>query len=151
MRKSILLSALTLVLVSSLIALAYATDWIPSQSPAGAISPGTEVTLTGNVPAEYTVSQVQFLWFKPTDYVNPVKDETDNSAPFESKNVLNDEGTWKVRLIYTVEDGPDPVEEVTVMVRIRSVIPELPLIGTAGASIAMLLGFTYKIKRKTKK
>jgi hypothetical protein len=33
---------------------------------------------------------------------------------------------------------------------INNAVPEIPIIGTVGASIAMLFGFAYRIKRKTK-
>jgi hypothetical protein len=43
------------------------------------------------------------------------------------------------------------VEKVARRATSFNVIPEIPIIGTAGAGIAMVAGFTYKIKRKPQK
>ena len=45
----------------------------------------------------------------------------------------------------------DVFEKVARRATSFNVIPEIPIIGTAGASIAMIAGFTYKMKRKPQK
>lgn len=156
MRKSIILSVLALALVFSFVAVAYApSNYSVTSNYHGIDVPaGASVVVTAST-TDATVYQVTFLWKNPggntvwTDVVpiNPDGTATSTHAPDEI-------GDWGVQALFQSPDGTTKqgVEEV-IAIRATSfnVVPEVPLIGTAGASIAMLAGLTYKMKRKPQK
>jgi hypothetical protein len=124
---------------------------------------GSEVVVTA-LTTDPAVAQVVLLWenpggqilWKDTVDVAPNGD-TYNGDPVYSASaahVPEDIGDWGVHALFIDDDG-QTIWDIENIVAIRStsfnVIPEIPLIGTAGASIAMLLGFTYKMKKKPQK
>jgi hypothetical protein len=181
MRKNIPLFVLTLVLACGLAAVAYAssppitlTDGyeIITNYQGVDIPPGTPVTATA-MTIDPSVTQVTFLWKNPgggtvfTDVVTVFTNGTlgsghVNGTPYtdvlvrfaEATQTPNAIGDWGVQALFQDSSGKtiEGVENV-VAIRARSfnVIPELPIIGTLGASIAMLAGFAYKMKRKPQK
>jgi hypothetical protein len=62
-------------------------------------------------------------------------------------------GKWGVQAFFQGEGGNNRAGlEMVIEIRATSfgVIPEIPLIGTAGVAIAMMLGIAYKTRRKTR-
>jgi hypothetical protein len=134
---------------------------------------GTPVTATA-MSVDPKVMQVTFLWKDPaggtvfTDVVHPVYTNgtlgsgnvkgtpyTDVPVRFaEATNSPNAIGDWGVQALFQDSLGKtiEGVENV-VSVRARSfnVIPEVPILGTLGVSIAMLAGFAYTMKPKPQK
>jgi hypothetical protein len=181
MRKSNLYLVLAIALACSLTAVAFAssppitlTDGyeIITNYQGVDISPGTPVTATA-MTIDPSVTQVTFLWKNPgggtvyTDVVlvytngtlgsGKVKGTPYTDVPVRFANATqtpNAIGDWGVQALFQ-DSGGQTIEgiENVVAVRARSfnVIPELPIIGTLGAAIAMLAGFTYKMKRKPQK
>ena len=181
MRKVIILSVLALALTFTLVALAYASSppitlndgyEIITNYQGVDIPPGTPVTATA-MTINPSVTQVTFLWKNPgnatmfTDVVpvytngtlgsGKVKGTPYTNVPVsfaEATQIPNAIGDWGVQALFQ-DSGGQTIEGVTNVVAIRArsfnVIPEIPIIGTLGASIAMLLGFTYRMKRKPQK
>jgi hypothetical protein len=129
---------------------------------------GSEVVVTA-MTNDTTVYQVTFKWKNPGDqlvWTDVVPVSTDGITIDDGNHVYyaayyassthnpEDIGGWGVKALFQGPDGTTK-EGVDFVVNIKAtsfnVIPEVPIIGTAGASLAMLLGFTYKIKRKPKK
>lgn len=112
---------------------------------------------------DFTVSQVTFIWRnaagkeKWTDVVTVYTDTTFNGynvrkfvAPTHAPDSIGD---WGVQAVFQGPDGREVANlEDVLAIRATSfnVIPEIPLIGTAGATLAMFAGLTYKLKRKNK-
>jgi hypothetical protein len=156
MRKFLLFSLLTVAIVFGALAIVnappvYNYDVISNyhgvDTPLGA---NVVVTATTDDP---TITQVTFLWkngakeIKFTDVV-PI-----SGGSAQSSNQPDSIGDWGVQAFFQGPDGTTKEGiELTVQIRATSfnVIPEIPIVGTAGASIAMLFGFACKIKRKRK-
>lgn len=115
---------------------------------------GTTVTVTAttNDPRAYSV---MFIWVSPshefsTGYVPIV------GGSASSSHVLDEEGVWYVKAIFFDSIGGEcfrivyPVALRCIKI-IVNVIPEIPVIGTAGASIAMAAGLAYRMRRSSKK
>jgi hypothetical protein len=181
MRKRSLLFVLAFVSACGLVTLAYASSppitladgyEIITNYQGVDIPPGTPVTATA-MTIDPSVTQVTFLWKNPgggtvfTDVVPVYTNGTLGSGnvkgtPYtdvpvrfaDATQTPNAIGDWGVQALFQ-DSGGQEIEDVENVVAIRArsfnVIPELPLIGTLGASIAMLAGFTYKMKRKPQK
>ena len=107
-----------------------------------------------------TVYQVTFIWhdganivqFGPEAVASSGTDADGNfvfNAPVHAPDTIGD---WGVQALFQGPDGKTK-EGITYVVATRAtsfnVVPELPLIGTAGASVAMVLGLAlFKAKRK---
>jgi hypothetical protein len=172
LRKSILLSALMLLFLSSCIAMVYATTSWGSLSSGYAVTSnyhgidvpsGADVVVTA-MTTDAKVDHVIFVWKNPVDQivwmdiesVEPNGTKYDGKLVYYATSAHKPEalGDWGVQAIFVDLDGIYRcILKLFVSRRATSfnVVPEVPIIGTAGASIAMLLGFTYKIKRKPKK
>ena len=181
MRKSIFFYALAIALVCGLVTVAYAannpivlqdgyeitTNWHGSDVP-----PGTEVVATA-MTINPEVTQVTFLWKNPAgqiafqETVAVFQNGTTGSGQVKgtqyedvavsfaiSEYTPQALGDWAVQALFQDSSG-DTCQTMSWVLGIRAtsfnVIPEIPLLGTAGAAIAMIAGFTYKIKRKPQK
>jgi hypothetical protein len=172
MRKIILFPVIAMALVLSLATVVYAapsinltdgyeiiTNWHGVDVP-----PGTEVIATA-MTTDASVTHVTFLWKNPsniTNYIDPDVPVYTTGTMWDGKLIYyanstytpTDLGDWGVQALF--QDSIDrTIQDVTNVVAIRArsfnVIPEIPIIGTVGASIAMLLGLAYKTKRKPQK
>jgi hypothetical protein len=164
MRKSIVLPVLIVSLValfSSFAAVANATwPWpsytyqLSSSHPGPYVPLGTTVTVTATTtdPKAYSV---MFIWVSPShDYSTGIIPISGGSA--SSSHTLDEEGEWCVHAIFFDSIGCEcfrivyPVAWRCIKLFVN-VVPEIPVVGTAGASIVMALGLAYKMKRKSPK
>jgi hypothetical protein len=170
--KSILLSTLMLLFLSSCIAMVYATTSWGSLSSGYAVTSnyhgidapsGATVVVTA-MTTDAKVDHVIFVWKNPAGQIiwADIQSVSSNGTEYDGKLVYyaismhepEALGDWGVQAIFVDLNGIFRCHlRLFVARRATSfnVIPEVPIIGTAGASLAMLLGFTYKIKRKPKK
>jgi hypothetical protein len=169
MRKTtLLLCALTLLLVSSGAMMAHAysnegslsqgyyvtTNWHGINVPTGAA-----VTATAQTTNHY-VDKVTFTWKNPTsqtiwtDTVPVHPDGTYNGKTVysaSSTHTPTEHGNWTVEAKFQDEHNSiifTWTETVAIKTTQFFVVPEIPIIGTAGASIAMFAGLAIKMKRK---
>lgn len=170
MRKVILLSVLVFALVFSLATVVSGSILesgyaVTSNYDGIDVPSGAEVVVTAMTTDE-KVDHVLFVWKNPAGqiiWVDIAKVETDGTTYEENGEVIyyaysthkpEAIGDWGVTAFFVDLDGLFRCEIKLIVARRATsfnVIPEIPVIGTAGASIAMLLGFTYKIKRKPQK
>jgi hypothetical protein len=170
LRKSIPLLLLTFVLVLSSATIVYAPEQTLSTGYAVTsnwhgidVPSGAEVVVTA-MTTDPKVDHVIFVWKNPADQkvwvdiesVEPNGTEYNGKPVYYAHSAHQPEalGDWGVQAIFVDLNGICRCHlRLFVARRATSfnVIPEVPIIGTAGASLAMLLGFTYKIKRKPKK
>lgn len=157
MGKRILLPVILVALISSLIAVANASGYtyeLFGNYPGPDIPLGATVTVTAktNDPKAYTVL---FAWLNPAEQSELVEGKTvssDGTFSFATSTLTLDKiGDWDVYAVFFDKFG-NQCFSVIIPVRIRhisfNVIPEVPVIGTAGASIAMVLGLAVRRKRK---
>lgn len=172
LRKSILLSTLLLLFLSSCIAMVYATTSWGSLSSGYAVTSnyhgkdvpsGADVVVTA-MTTDAKVDHVIFVWTNPAgqivwadiDSVESNGPEYDGKLVYYANSTHKPEalGDWGVKAIFVDLNGIFRCHlKLFVARRATSfnVIPEIPIIGTAGASIAMIAGLTYKMKRKPQK
>jgi hypothetical protein len=157
MRKSLLISAAIVLFIASYIALANATSNYTVTSNYHGIDtpPGTTITVT----AATTDTSVETVMFRWRDASGTLQLEEVVSVSKESASMLTAEdfyapdsiGDWGVQALFIGADGKTK-QQVDDVIAIRAtslnVIPEIPIIGTIGASITMVAGLTYEIKRK---
>jgi phosphotransferase system HPr-like phosphotransfer protein len=175
-RKLALLSVLAMLFISSYVMLAYATDNEGSLKSGYAVTsnyhginvpPNTAVTVTA-MTTDRCVDVVKFIWKNPAGQVmfEEIKKVYSNGTTF------NDNG--RIKLVYFANSTftPDAMGDWGVQAKFIdvngfcwccctkqihrratsfNVIPEVPVIGTVGASAAMFAGLGYKIKRKRQK
>jgi hypothetical protein len=166
-RNSILLSVLVFSLVCSFAATVYAAT--PSLASGYAVTsnyqgqdvpPGASVIVTA-MTTDHRVDKVIFIW----------KDPSGHTAWTDTVSVFHNGTTYNgIEIYYAISTHTPSVLgdwgvqakfinvvgfcwwtfDCKVACRATSfnVIPEVPIIGTAGASIAMVLGLAYKMKRK---
>lgn len=162
MRKRIVLPVLIIslaALFSSFAAVANAT-WpsytyqLTSSHPGPFVPLGTTVTVTAttNDPRAYSV---WFIWVSPShEFSSGYVLISGGSA--SSSHTLDEEGEWHVKAVFFDSFGCEcfrfvyPVAWRCIKI-VVNVIPEIPVVGTAGASIVMVLGLAYKMKRKSPK
>lgn len=135
---------------------AVTSDWHGKDVP-----PGTTVTVTA-MTTDDTITQVTFLWKDPEG--NLMFEVVDNTATsdgefegktiftFSSAEVVSIRGDWGVQALFQGADGKtkEGIDEV-VSTKATSffVVPDLPLIGTLGATMAGLLGLgLFAVRRK---
>ena len=160
MRKSILVPIVLIALLSSLVAVANASSYtyeLTSNYPGPDIPLGATVTVTAktNDPNAY---KVLFTWLNPAEQPKLIETKTaisDGSFSVATSTLtLNQIGDWDVYAVFFDKFG-NRCFSIIIPVKIRhlsfNVIPEIPVIGTAGASIAMVLGLSFKMKRKSYK
>ena len=160
MRKRVIISIVLIVLISSLVAIANASSYtyeLTSNYPGPDIPLGATVTVTAktNDPNAY---KVLFTWLNPAEQPKLIETKTaisDGSFSVATSTLtLNQIGDWDIYAVFLDKFG-NRCFSVIIPVRIRhisfNVIPEIPVIGTAGASIAMVLGLAFKMKQKPQK
>jgi hypothetical protein len=132
------------------------------------IPPGTPVTITAGT-LDHSITQVTFRWHFPngtaawTDTVVPVYSNgtqgTWNNGTVKDILYAQDTqiptvmGDWGVQAFFQDATGrtkSDVDDVVAIKATSFNVIPEIALIGTAGAAIAMLLGFGLFAKSRKK-
>jgi hypothetical protein len=127
------------------------TNWEGVDVPMGATVIATAKTNNSQV------DHIQFIWIDPNGHT--VKTET-KTVTFdgthykaESNYVPTILGLWTVKAKFLDQNGFLHCccdETVETKKTTFFVVPEIPLIGTAGASIAMFAGLAIKMKRKPK-
>ncbi len=169
MKKSILLlCALTLLIVTAAtmtvradlsegsLASGYyiTTNWHGIDVPTGA-----EVIATAKT-TDWRVDKVQFIWLDPSGYANWTDtvsvhpDGTYNGHTVYSAvatHVPEEVGDWTVKANFLDLNGYSLCCcDHTVARKATSffVVPEIPVIGTAGAAVAMFAGLAVKMRRK---
>ena len=122
---------------------------------------GTSVTSTANT-TNCDIDKVNFTWTDPSGQIVetqvPVTKYYKNGqyvySLAVSTRILDKIGDWCVKAEFIDMQGVG-CHKVDKVIACRTqyfqVIPEIPMIGTVGASAAMLSGFAFKLKRKTKK
>jgi hypothetical protein len=133
------------------------TNWHGIDVPLGA-----EVTATAKT-TDHDVDKVTFVWLDPEEHTNwtdtvPVQPDgtyhgkTVYSA--SSTHTPEEVGDWTVKALF-VDNHSHHLYSCSCKVPKRAtsffVIPEIPIIGTAGVSIAVLAGLAVKMKRKPQK
>jgi hypothetical protein len=170
--KIILLSTLTLLFISSFVMSAYAVNtegslpsgyYVTSNYHGINVPPGASVIVTA-MSTDWRVDKVTFIWKNPADQtvLTETKAVYTNGSEYNGKLIRyanstftpNAIGDWGVQAKFLdVRHFCICTWTTRLATRATSfnVIPEIPIIGTVGASIAMLAGFTYKMKRKPQK
>ena len=138
----------------------------------GDLQPGTNVVATA-MTIDPEVTQVTFLWKDPAgqiafqETVAVFQNGTTGSGQIKgtqyedvavsfavSEYTPQSLGDWGVQALFQDSSGKT-CQTISWVLAIRAtsfnVIPEIPILGTAGAATAMITGFTYKMKRKPKK
>ena len=173
MRKIVFYSTIAIALLSSLVMVAFAVppnEWhLNSDYDIRTNYQGIDVPFGAEVTAwaattNLEVYGVTFHWKNPagivvdSQYVDVASSaemdyDGDHVHVFESKYTPNYIGDGSVQVHFQGEGG-NVIHEVINVVAIRAasfnVIPEIPVIGTAGASMAMLIGLGYQLKRRNR-
>jgi len=164
---------MTIAMICSLVPLAYASyspdlgsGYTITSNYHSVVSPiGSEVVVTA-MTTDDAINKVQFVWKNPAGQV--IWDETvaifKNGTTYdangvlkvisyaESKHIPGGIGDWVVEATFVnPKDQGWPYRTEIVSQRIVNHVPEIPILGTAGASVLMLLGFMYTMKRKSRK
>lgn len=152
MRKMLLipLFVLALALTISLSSIVFASYNVTSNlTDPYNVQPGTNVVITAHTNENF--DDAKFTWKNQAGVV-----KLEETIPFTgtpktavSDLVVDDGGIWAVS-VYSNNGQLIGTFECTVRVGFN-VVPELPIIGTAGASIAMLSGLAYKMVKKNQK
>jgi len=175
LRKVIVLLAVFIFAASSTILLANAQ---PPEDQEGSLNSGYRVTSDWhgiNTPLgtevhvkAYTtdagVTQVTFIWRNAVEkevFGPDVVTTRSTDGEYKGKTVYVFEapvhapdtiGDWGVQAIFQGPTGQTVgnfEEKVAIKATSFNVIPEIPLLGTVGASIAMIAGLAFKLKRKS--
>lgn len=160
MRKSILVPIVLIALIGSLVAVANASGYtyeLSSNYPGPDIPLGATVTVTAKT-SDPNAYKVLFTWLNPANQPKLIEAPTvisDGSFSVATSTLtLNQIGDWDVYAVFLDKFG-NRCFSIIIPVKIRhisfNVIPEIPVIGTAGASIAMVLGLAFKMKQKHQK
>jgi hypothetical protein len=98
-----------------------------------------------------SIFQVTFLWKDAAENIMFTDVVPISGGSAQSTHQPDSIGDWGVQTFFQGPDGKTK-EGVELVIKTRAtsfnVIPEIPLIGTAGASIAMIGGLAFKLKRK---
>jgi hypothetical protein len=159
MRKSLLISVAIVLFMTGYIALANATSnyTVTSNFHGYEAPPGTTIIVTAST-SDTSVEEVMFRWRDASgtlqwENVVPISRESAVMLSAEDSYAPDSIGDWGVQALFIGADGKtkQQVEDV-IAIRATSlnVVPEIPVLGTIGASIAMVAGLTYEVKRKNK-
>ena len=160
MRKYVLLTSILLLAVLASVSIANATPsphytYTVTNNYHGIDTPlGATVVVTATTD-DPDVVNVVFLWKDATateqwrETVAVVFDGTNYVA--QSTGSPDSLGDWGVQALFVGSDG-QTIQEVENVVAIKAtsfnVVPEVPILGTAGIAGAMALGWVVKAKRK---
>ena len=156
--KSIVASILVVALICSFAAIAYAQNTICelTSNPPSPVPAGATVTVTAKTN-DQRATQFLFVWEDPTGQTKwqETVNVYQNGAFWyaDSTHTPDGQGRWTVKANLVISDG-GMFDALTKTIKVESTpfhIPETPLLGTAGAMIAMLLGLAFIAKRKPKK
>jgi len=155
MRKYLLISILAILCAFSTIAIVHAGvyDYNVTSNYHGIDAPlGANVVVTATT-TDPTITQVTFLWKNAASQIKFTDVVPISGGSAQSTHQPDSTGDWGVQTFFqgpggTTKEGV----ELTVAIRATSfnVVPEIPILGTAGASVGMLFGLTYVLKRKPK-
>jgi hypothetical protein len=126
------------------------------------VPPGTLVTATAGT-TDHDVKNVTFLWKYPNETVAyEINVQVwSNGSTYNGKTIYYAtssyrpyvEGDWGVQALFIGEGGTKKANQTDV-ISIRSssfnVIPDLPIVGTAGSVVTMLLGFSIFLRKRKK-
>jgi hypothetical protein len=159
LRRGILVGLLTLMLLLGIyIALANASNTY--QVVQVTMSKVNQVWTIRATTDDSNVKQVNFTWYYPYPDGGPVGSKVvKGNSPFIGTFIPDQAGYWFVTIDFQDENGKTIsstshlegiFEEgyLEVLGPPEQVVPEVPLVGTLGVTIAMLLGFGYYKKRK---
>jgi hypothetical protein len=168
---SILLSTIAFLLICSFAMSVYAITPYGSLASGYAVTsnyhgvdvpPGASVVVTA-MTTDYSVDKVTFIWKNPAGQVafKETKPVYTNGTRYNGKLIRyanstfapNTIGDWGVQAKFLDVHNFCRwtwTERVARRATSFNVIPEVPVLGTAGASIIMLLGVAYKTKRNKK-
>ena len=171
-RKSILISTVALLFLCSFVVAVSAVNPEGSLASGYAVTnnyhgidvpSGTSVTVTA-MTTDKSVDVVTFIWKNPAGQIvfTETKQVWTNGTTYNDKLVRYAQSTFEPNAIgdWGVQAKFLDVhrfciwtwtERVARRATSFNVIPEVPIIGTAGASVAMVLGFTYKTRKKPEK
>ena len=171
-RRSLVVVSMLFLLIGSYVTLVYATNNEGSLASGYAVTSnyhgvdvpfGAKVTVTA-MTTDSRVDKVLFTWKNPSGQVMFVESKPvyTNGTTFDGKLVKyadssftpNSIGDWGVQAkFYDLRSFLCWDSWVRLATRATSfnVIPEIPLLGTVGASAAMFSGLVYKMKRKSQK
>lgn len=153
MRKSCLVGLLVSLVVMSWIPLAFGLTYDVQQLTQSLKDAPWVFKATTDDP---TVTTVVFTWYYPG--VNGQvfsKQAIAGQFTFVASIIPDQFGEWYLTIDFLAGDGTpknayNHLETITEQGYIPPpVVPEIPLLGTVGAVVAMLLGFTFYAKRKT--
>ena len=158
MRRGILIVALTLILLSGIyFSLASAVDYnyeVKQITDSKINEPWTFQAITDDP----NVVQVTFHYWFPGNA--PGNSEVDTKVvtgtylnPFIATIIPDKEGVWEVHIDFQYTDGTTHgtvthYETITEFGPPPNVVPEVPILGTVGVAVAMLLGFAVYKRRK---
>jgi len=162
-------TVLTLVLLCLFIASVSANSWsainsgyaVTTDYQGKEVLPGTLVTATAGT-TDTDVTHVTFIWKYPNEtvaYIDPDVPVWFNGTEWKGKIIYYAQsqhipdviGDWGIQAFFIGEGGtPKAGIEDVIMIRATSfnVIPDLPIVGTAGALTAMLLGLGLFLKKR---
>lgn len=131
------------------------------------ILPGTPVTVTAGTLDSY-VTHITFRWHMPNDTArweitvpvapNGTTGQWNNGSTAliryaQSTQTPDVIGDWGVQAFFQDSTGRDRAD-LTNVIKIKAtsfnVVPEIPIVGTAGAAVAMLLGLGFFMTRRRK-
>jgi len=127
------------------------------------VPPGTLVTATAGT-TDANVQNVTFLWKYPNETIAYTKADVQvwsNGSTYDGKLIYYAKssytpdvlGDWGVQAFFIGNDGKTKagIDDV-IQIRATSfnVIPDLPVVGTAGAITAMILGLGFFLHKKKK-
>ncbi len=155
MRKCLLLSVSIMFMVLALAATAKANGYnydVTNNYHGIDVPYGATVVVTATTD-DPGITQVTFLWKDAAKNVRFTDVVSVSGESAQSSHQPDSLGDWGVQTFFQGPDGTTK-EGIDLTVKIRAtsfnVVPEIPILGTAGASTAMILGLAYKLKRKPK-
>lgn len=154
----VLMFAMVMCFVGTVLASDSNTYSVVKTSPS-TVMPGDPVLMTATT-SNAAVDVVEWAWYAPGSYpAGPATYTSTDATPsdgFTSSEVLSTAGYWTIVATFKNSAGtpiyvdtPTGTLTYSVLVVVTvNVVPELPLIGTAGAAVAMVGGLVFIKKRK---
>lgn len=172
-RKTVLFAFLVLAIASSFTALAYASNryfyLVNSNFGTNSVPLGSTVKITASTN-DSRIVRILFYWYNPANpyhpeftqskdvYTNGTKDvEGDTLIRYADSTLshpVDKLGDWHVFVIFKDVWGNSWCESDKVIACRAitfNVVPEVPLLGTLGVSIAMVAGLAFRMRGKRQK